>query len=270
VTPTGTVTFTYGASNTVLGTATLTQVSPGVARAILTSGDLPVGVQSIRATYSGDTDYAPGQPSAPVTHTVNKAASLLALTSSANPSRYGQAVTFKATLTSSTGGGVPGVGGVVRFFIGGNEVGTGTVNAQGVATFTTNSLAVGSYVVTASFAGDSNFNASNGTLAGGQTVNKAATTAQLTRSTSEAGAPLTFTATILPVAPGGGVPTGTVTFLIDGIVRGTVGMTNGVASLFLPNGLPQGTHKVVVRYSGGDSHLASDTTFILSFGGRVG
>jgi hypothetical protein len=192
------------------------------------------------------------------------------LTSSANPSRYGQAVTFKATLTSSTGGGVPGVGGVVRFFIGGNEVGTGTVNAQGVATFTTNSLAVGSYVVTASFAGDSNFNASNGTLAGGQTVNKAATTAQLTRSTSEAGAPLTFTATILPVAPGGGVPTGTVTFLIDGIVRGTVGMTNGVASLFLPNGLPQGTHKVVVRYSGGDSHLASDTTFILSFGGRVG
>ena len=94
LTPTGTVSFTFGASNTVLGTATLTEVAPGVARAILISGDLPVGVQSVRATYSGDTDFAPGQPSAPVTHTVNKAASLLALTSSANPSRFGQAVTF--------------------------------------------------------------------------------------------------------------------------------------------------------------------------------
>jgi len=157
----------------------------------------------------------------------------------------------------------------VKFFIDGVEVGSGTINASGVATFTTGTLTVGAHTVTASFAGDGNFNASNGTLAGGQTVNKAATTAHLTRSTSEAGAPLTFTATIVPVAPGGGVPTGTVTFLIDGINRGTFGMTNGVASLFLPNGLPQGTHKIVVRYSGGDNHVASDTTFILNFGGRV-
>ena len=99
------------------------------------------------------------------------------------------------------------------------------INAAGVATFTTNTLAVGTYTVTASYAGDTNFTGSNGTLAGGQTVNKAATTAKLTRSTTEAGTPLTFTATILPVAPGGGVPTGSVQFVIDGIVRGTVDLS---------------------------------------------
>ena len=224
-------------------------------------------MHAVRATYSGDTDFAPGAPSSSVTHTVTKAASLLALTSTANPARFGQAVTFRATMTSSTGGGVPT--GSVKFFVNGVEIGSGTINAAGVASFTTGSLAVGSYTVTASYAGDSNFNASNGTLAGGQTVNKAATKASLSRSTSEAGAPVTFTATILPVAPGGGVPDGTVTFVINGTNRGTFGMTNGVATLFLPNGLPQGSHKIVVKYSGGTNHLASDTTFILNFGGRA-
>ena len=79
LTPTGTVTFTYGANNTVLGTATLAQFAPGMARAILIDGELPVGVHQVRVTYSGDTDFAPGTPSSSVTHTVTKAASLLAL-----------------------------------------------------------------------------------------------------------------------------------------------------------------------------------------------
>jgi autotransporter-associated beta strand protein len=271
VTPTGTVTFTYGANDTVLGTATLAPFAPGVARALLITGELPVGVHQVRVTYNGDTDFAPGAPSSSVTHTVNKAASLLALTSTANPARFGQLLTWRATLTSSTGGGIPGAGGnsVVNFFVDGVQVGQGTINASGVATFSTSSLAVGSYAVTASFAGDANFNASNGTLAGGQTVNKAATTATLSRSTSEAGAPVTFTATILPVAPGGGVPTGTVTFVVDGINRGTFGMTNGIATLFLPNGLSQGSHSIVVKYSGGDNHNASNTAFTMNFGGRT-
>jgi hypothetical protein len=271
LTPTGTVTFRYGPNNAVLGTATLTQVSNGVARAIFVTGDLPVGVHQITATYSGDTEFAPGAPSGAVTHTTTKAASLLALTSSANPARFGQAVTFRATLTSSTGGGVPGADGnsVVNFFVDGVQVGTGTINAAGVATFTSGSLAVGTYTVTASFAGDDNFFASNGTLSGGLTVNKAATTATLSRSTSEAGAPLILTASIQPVAPGGGVPVGTVTFLVDGINRGTFALTNGIATLILPNGLSQGSHTIVVQYSGADNHNASNTTFIYNFGGRT-
>jgi hypothetical protein len=99
-------------------------------------------------------------------------------------------------------------------------------------------------------------------------VNKANTTAKLTRSTSQAGAPVSFTATIQPIAPGGGVPTGSVQFVIDGIVRGTFDLTNGAATLFLPSGLSQGSHTIVIKYSGSDSHNLSNTTFTMNFGGR--
>ena len=68
----------------------------------------------------------------------------------------------------------------------------------------------------------------------------------------------------------GDLPQGTVSFLIDGIARGTVSLTNGIATLFLPNGLSQGSHTIVVQYSGGDNHLASNTTFLMNFGGRTG
>ena len=67
-----------------------------------------------------------------------------------------------------------------------------------------------------------------------------------------------------------GVPSGTVQFVIDGIVRVTVDLTNGVASLFLQNGLAQGSHTVVLKYAGSGSHAASNTTFILNLGGRTG
>ena len=269
ITPAGTVTFTDATTNTVLGTVNLVGTSTvGTATATLTTNVLPVGLHNIVARFNGDTEFAPGPESNAVSQQVTQATSSMSLTSSANPSRFGQAVTFRAAMISSTGGGVPT--GTVRFFIDGVEVGSGAVNAAGLATFTTNSLAVGSYAVTAIYDGDANFTGSNGTLSGGQTVNKAATTATLKRSTSEAGAPLTLTATILPVAPGGGVPTGTVTFLIDGINRGTVDLANGSAALFLPNGLSQGSHTVVVQYSGSGSHNASNTTFFYNFGGRTG
>ena len=66
------------------------------------------------------------------------------------------------------------------------------------------------------------------------------------------------------------MPTGSVTFLIDGINRGTVNLVNGVAALFLPNGLSQGSHTIVVQYAGSGSHNASNTTFFFNFGGRTG
>ena len=266
-TPTGTVTFTDVTTNTVLGTVNLVG-SAGSSTATLTTNVLSVGSHNIVAKYNGDTDFAPGQDSNAVTQQVTQASSTMALTSSANPSRFGQTVTFRATMSSSTGGGVPT--GTVTFFINGVVAGTGVINASGLATFATNTLAVGNHTVTASYNGDGNFTGSNGTLSGGQTVNKASTTAKLTRSTPEAGAPVTFTATIQPVAPGGGVPTGTVEFVIDGIVRGTVDLSNGVATLFLPNGLSQGSHTIVVKYSGSGNHNLSNTTFTMNFGGRTG
>ena len=62
-----------------------------------------------------------------------KAATTTRVTSSANPSAYGQSVTLTATVTVS--GRVPT--GAVTFLDGGTSIGTGNLNASGQATLTT-------------------------------------------------------------------------------------------------------------------------------------
>jgi len=85
-------------------------------------------------------------PSAVVTTTT--------LTSSPNPSTYGEAVTFTATVTSSAG--APPDGETVSFMKGKTLLGTGLLSG-GSATFTTPTLKVGTTSVTAAYGGDSNF-----------------------------------------------------------------------------------------------------------------
>jgi hypothetical protein len=75
------------------------------------------------------------------------------LSSSANPAIMGQPVTFTATVTSTSG--TPA--GTVSFLEGATTLGTGTLNASGVATFTTSTLVAGSHSITASYAGSSSF-----------------------------------------------------------------------------------------------------------------
>jgi hypothetical protein len=74
------------------------------------------------------------------------------LTSSANPSLVGQAVTFTATVKVIGGGGTPT--GTVTFKDGTATLGTGTLNGSGQATFTTSSLALGTHPITAVYGGD--------------------------------------------------------------------------------------------------------------------
>jgi hypothetical protein len=74
----------------------------------------------------------------------------VALTSSLNPSNFGQSVTFTATVT-----GVSPTG-TVTFKDGVTVLGTGTLNGSGQATFTTSSLSVGSHSITAVYSGDVN------------------------------------------------------------------------------------------------------------------
>jgi hypothetical protein len=71
-----------------------------------------------------------------------------------------QSVTMTATVTAATGG-VPT--GTVSFLNGTTVLSTGTLNANGVATFTTTSLAIANYSVVASYPGDTNFTPANST-----------------------------------------------------------------------------------------------------------
>ena len=105
--------------------------------------------------------------------------------SSANPSTYGQSVTFTATIAPQSGSTVPT--GAVQFKTNGVALGSPvTVSTGASPDGTAVSPAVGSltvagspYVVTAEFTATGSFLNSTGTLSGGQSVNKATPTLTL-------------------------------------------------------------------------------------------
>src|SRR5262249_34400993 len=125
-----------------------------------------------------------------------KGVTATALVSSVNPSDFGQSVTFTATVTSAVGTPT----GTVQFKDNGSNLGGPvTLNASGVATFTTSSLTVGTHPITADYSGDANFLASTGTLAGGQVVKPIPSLSIDDVSTTEGQAgtkTLTFTVTL--------------------------------------------------------------------------
>jgi parallel beta-helix repeat protein len=152
--PTGTVTFEDG--TTSLGTGTLSGGVATFATAALSASGSP---HSITAVYGGDTNFFgtfTTSPSNTVSQVVNQDSTATTLSSSQNPSVFGQQVTFTATVTANPhGSGIPT--GTVTFMDGTTTLGTGTLNAVGVATLGTNALAVGTHLITADYAGDTNF-----------------------------------------------------------------------------------------------------------------
>src|SRR5207253_90485 len=131
------------------------------------------------------------------------------LTSSKNPSTFGQPLTLTAKVTDPLGATPTGA---VTFTDGTKTLGIGTLSGRR-ATFTTSALAVGSRAITATYHGSGSYITSV-SPALSQVVNKANTTTALASSvnSSVTGQAVTFTATVAPVTPGAGVPTGTVTF----------------------------------------------------------
>src|SRR5205823_1057918 len=90
---------------------------------------------------------------------VNRAATLTVVTSSLNPSVVGQTVTFTATIRAVA----PGAGtatGQVTFQDGSTFLGIGVLDASGQATLPTATLAAGTHLISAVYAGDSNFSTS--------------------------------------------------------------------------------------------------------------
>src|SRR3989442_2767589 len=154
-TPSSTVTFFDG--TTTLGTGTL---SGGTAT--FTTSTLAQGPHSITAQYGGDGNFN-GSTSTALTQTVGPPVgtdTTTTVTSSVNPSCFGQSVTFTATVAPVTGTGTPT--GTVTFLDGTVTLGTGTLSS-GTATFTTSALSTGSHSITASYGGDINFNSSTTT-----------------------------------------------------------------------------------------------------------
>jgi hypothetical protein len=186
--------------------------------------------------------------SATLSQTVGLAGSSTSLTSSVNPSVFGQTVTFTATVSAVA----PGVGaptGTVTFNDNGASIGSATL-AGGVGTFSTLALSVGTHPITAAYASDGNFASSTSGIVT-QTVNKDTTTVTLTSSVNPSSFSqlVTFTATITANSPGSGTPTGTVTFKDNGVSIGTGALAGGVATFSIST-LALGTHPITASYPG--------------------
>jgi large repetitive protein len=137
-------------------------------RASCTTSSLPVGTHTIMAAYSGDTHY--GGSSATLSQTVKKAPTVTVISSSKNPSTYGQRVTFTAIVSPADGAGT------MTFWQAGHTIpgcaseplqdNAGTYRA----TCTTSALPDGTDKIQAVYTGDNDYSGSAGTLS--QVVNR--------------------------------------------------------------------------------------------------
>ena len=178
----------------------------------------------------------------------------VALSSSATPSSYAQPITFTAT---ASGSGITPTG-TVNFNDGSTTIGSGTLNASGVATFTTSSLAVGTHSIVAAYLGDSNNPAANSPPLS-QVVTQAATTTTVTSSLNPStyGHPVKFTAAVS--FANGMPPNGEAVDFHDGQTRlGTGTLTNGTATFATPK-LKAGVHHIWASYAGDANLLASQS-----------
>ena len=264
-TPTGTVTFLNG--TTTLGTATLDANMGNLASFTLSSG-LPLGTYTIYADYSGDATYAASSDniSEPIVAATSTSTTVNA---SDDPAVTGELVSFTATVSANAqDAGTPT--GTVNFLDGTTTMGTGTLDANGVATFSTSALTVANspYTIVANYLGDSTFTASSSATLSplSETIEQAATSAQISSSADPAvfGQPVTFTAYVASDSPGAGTPTGTVTFDDNGVSIGSGTLdANGTASFTTTTNLTAGVHSITATY-GGDTNYSTSALVTLS------
>jgi hypothetical protein len=269
-TPTGTVTvyeFTTGNCTAPGGDGALGSGAPGTG---INISSLTAGNHTITACYSGDDDF--NASSGTDTHSVSLIVTTTEIASDANPSVAGQTVTFTATVKN----GVNPIGaqGNVAFKLGGTSCSNATttlatvgLDGSGQAQTSHAFLATDSpQSVRACYAGNTSYASSEGSLT--QTINKASTTTTLGSSPNPStyGQTVTFTATVAPVSPGSGTPTGSVSFRKfasgscaspDGLLLGSAALSGGTASVTF-NALAVGSPQITACYAGDANYNASN------------
>ncbi|HSS41361.1 MAG TPA: Ig-like domain repeat protein [Solirubrobacterales bacterium] len=247
-TPTGTVTFSEGATD-------LVTVSLASGSAQLSLKALPPGAHEITARYSASANYEASE--ATFTQTIVKASIALTLTSAKNPAPYGYTGSLKATVKAlAPGTGTPT--GSIIFSEGAATLATVTLSS-GSAQFSLKTLASGTHEITATYSGSANYEASESVLS--QTVVKASTALTLTSSKNPApsGSTGTIKATVKTVAPGGGLPSGELTFHEGETVLAVVPLTAGTATIPLSS-LPAGANEITATYEGSANYEPSEST----------
>ncbi len=244
VLPTGAYTFTAGDNGTHVFASTLTPP--------LNFNTL--GTWTVTVT---DTTFKPGTTYTGTSNVVTVITTpAVTLTSSVNPVNLGANTTLTATVSSPYGTPT----GTVTFMDGSTVLGTGTLNASGVATLIVSFSTAGTHPLTVSYPGVGFFQAANSAVLN-QVVQTFATTLTLASSVNpvnvNANTVLTATATSTS-----GTPTGTVTFLDGTTVLGTGTLSaSGVATLTVSFSTP-GTHPLTVTYPATGPYLPATSAVL--------
>jgi hypothetical protein len=179
----------------------------------------------------------------------------VALAVSSSPAQAGQAVTLTATVTQAQQyASMPT--GTVEFQDGSTTLNTATVNASGVAAYTTTSLTPGSHNLTAVYSGDTTYPTVNATQT--LTVNGLTATVTVTPAATAISTAAALQVTVA-VTGSGVAPTGTVTLLAGSYTPAAATLSSGSATFTIPaNSLTVGTDTLTVSYSG-DANYNSAT-----------
>jgi virginiamycin B lyase len=184
-----------------------------------------------------------------------------ALTSSANPAAPVDMVTLTATVSTSIGQ----AGGTVNFLDFGNPIGSATLN-NGVAMFTTASLAAGAHAIVAVYVGDAGHNPSSSAELDEIIEAAGATSTSVSVAASGdlnfRGQKIMLTAT---VSPGAGSAGGTVNFYDGNRLLGSPALDNNGQATISTDRLSTGGHAVRAGYSGDNNFGGSLSPSIIVY-----
>ncbi|MDX5570530.1 Ig-like domain repeat protein, partial [Streptomyces sp. ID05-04B] len=266
-TPTGTLWFDFGD-----GTVPVTAVAvDGLAEArhtYTTTGGSPY---TVTAAYRGDDDFAPSSDTAE--QTVAQATTATTVLSSPEPS----SPDTPASLTTQVIVAAPGAGqptGTVSVDFGDGTPAAVEPVVNGLATVThTYPATEATYTITASYSGDTDYAPSSDVHTHRVRADVQATTTTVVAApdTPTAWQPVTFTATVAPLAPATGTPTGTVTFDFgDGTPTVQVPVADQTAAVSHTYTSATGSpYPVIALYTSDDAAFSSSTGHALQTVGQA-
>lgn len=233
--------LTESSGNTTL--ATLTPDASG--NASFTTSSFSLGAFFVTAYYAGDTLHAPGSAMV-FQRLVSGYSTTVVLNSSPNPAGYGQQITFAAHVSSPNGTPT----GTVQFTDDGNgTLATVPLDTSGNAIFSTATLSVGTHTITASYTPSGAYAGSSSSVT--QTVNGLPVKAVLSATplTLHLGDSIALNASVT-ASTGSATPTGSVSFLGNGLLLGTSPLNSAGTASLNTSSLTAGSNSLTCTYSG--------------------
>ncbi|HEX4794927.1 MAG TPA: Ig-like domain repeat protein [Humisphaera sp.] len=207
----------------------------------------------------GTPGYDPNSPGAPAVGApvAQQQLTCTDLEASTDTPVSGQTIVFTATVTLADPSQNTPLGGSLTVVVDNDTYGVYSLDSTGIVTINLSTLLVGDHEVDAFYSGDSLTTSSSAFY--GITVGVANTTTNLVSSQNPAavGQAVTFTATVTPVAPGGGVPTGSVQFMDGSTSLGIFALNGSGQASFTTSALSIGSHSITASYVGDGNYNAS-------------